>query len=48
MVIFQRILKHSLVAYLTGMFITSFTTIASFVLVVQARKDEQDVEIQTA
>lgn len=48
MVIFQRVLKHSLVAYLTGMFITSFTTIASFVLVVQNRKDEQSGERQTA
>ncbi|PSV40182.1 purine nucleoside transporter PunC [Photobacterium sp. GB-210] len=39
---------HGLLTVTTGMFITGFIAIVGFVLVVQARKDEQDVELQTA
>lgn len=39
---------HGLLTVTTGMFITGFIAIVGFVLVTQARKDEQDVELQTA
>ncbi|KJG37389.1 transporter [Photobacterium angustum] len=39
---------HGLLTVTTGMFITGFIAIVGFVLAVQARKDEQDVELQTA
>ncbi|KJF81730.1 Bcr/CflA family multidrug efflux MFS transporter [Photobacterium angustum] len=39
---------HGLLTVTTGMFITGFIAIVGFVLVTQARKEEQDGELQTA
>ncbi|PSV30620.1 purine nucleoside transporter PunC [Photobacterium sp. GB-72] len=39
---------HGLLTVTTGMFITGFIAIVGFVLVVQARKEEQEGELQTA